>query len=159
MRFRRRDVLRAGATATIVGLAGCGANFTERPQLLVVRNETDTERTVTVTILEAAGDATATSPQTSGGTTASTTGTTASTSGTTRVPLTETGRWVVDFERTVAASGRDELVEVLPHSGEYEVVADVHDGPTATGSYVDEESVRIVIQPDDVTVESYLAEG
>jgi hypothetical protein len=152
MRFRRRDVLRAGATATAVGLAGCGTNITERPQFLVVRNETDGERTVTVTILEPEGDATGTVTQTTPA------GTATATPGTS-VPLTKTGRWIVDFERTVEAAGRNELVDVLPDSGRFDVVADVHDGPTTTGSYVDKESVRILIQPDDVTIETYLAEG
>lgn len=148
MNVPRRRVLRsaacAAATGTGVALAGC-QSLTETQHLLVVENETDTERVVTV-VVRRASDSTTSEPPTD-------------TDGTTSEPRTDTTgtstRFVVDFRYEMPGGARRDGPSVLPTEGTYEVVANVTDLGTARTTYTDRESVRITVTDDGITASTF----
>ncbi|NHN42355.1 hypothetical protein G9C85_12060 [Halorubellus sp. JP-L1] len=140
MNAPRRRVLRSvGATAglaSIVATAGC-QTLTQDAHLLVVENETDSARSVTITVRRA--------PE----------GTETTTTDATTTPGTSQ-RFVVDFQYDVPAGSTRENSNVLPEDGTYEVLAALDDDDaTARGFYTDTESVRVTITDDGVTVDTF----
>lgn len=137
MNVPRRRILRSAAGGAAAGggvaLAGC-QSLTETQHLLVVENETDTERVVTV-VVRRATDGTTSEPRTD--TTATTT------------------RFVVDFQYELSAGMRRDGPNVLPTDDTYEVVATATDLGTARTTYTDRESVRVTITDDGVTAETF----
>jgi len=141
MNVPRRTVLRGAAAASTAAVAGC-SSFQRDEQVLLVENETDATREVTVTVRRAPEDGAST--------------TTAGEDATTTAGTSQ--RFVVDFEYEVGANGRQEARQVLPKDGEYVVLADVPDVDTGRGTYEDTESVRVVVADDAVTVDTYRPE-
>lgn len=137
MNVPRRRILRSAAGGAAAGggvaLTGC-QSLTETQHLLVVENETDTERVVTVVVRRDA-DGTTSEPRTD--TTATTT------------------RFVVDFQYELSAGMRRDGPGVLPTDDTYEVVATAADVGTARTTYTDRESVRVTVTDDGVTAETF----
>jgi hypothetical protein len=158
MRARRREFLCGIAGASAVGLAGCNT-LQERPQLLVIENDTAESLDVTTTILEAIDDASTQAPTTSSTTPASTATETPTASGT-AVPAsrTQSPRHVVDLELTVPANSGKEQQGVLPKNGDYEVLVAIDGRTPGSGTYSDEESVRITISDTTIDVTAFTAE-
>lgn len=139
MNVTRRRLVRGGAAAStgaITTIAGC-SSFERTPHLLVARNDTDSTHTVTIVVRRAPD-----------GTTTTTTENATTTVGT-------SPRYVVDLEYELGPGDRREAADVIPGNGTFELVASVPEVGTGRGSYTDEESVRVTIQSDDVTVETY----
>lgn len=166
MRARRREFLCGIAGASAVGLAGCNT-LQERPQLLVIENDTAESLDVTTTILEAIDDASTQAPTTSSTTPASTATETPTASATetptasgTAVPAsrTQSPRHVVDLELTVPANSGKEQQGVLPKNGDYEVLVAIDGRTPGSGTYSDEESVRITISDTTIDVTAFTAE-
>jgi len=139
MNVSRRRVIRgvgAASTGAIASIAGC-SSFERTAHLLVTRNDTDSTHTVTIVIRRA------------------TTGTTTTTTENATTTVGTSPRYVVELEYELGPGDRREAADVLPENGAFEVVATVPDVGTARGSYTDEESVRVTIQSDGVTVETF----
>lgn len=137
MNVPRRRVLRSTAAATAtaggVALAGC-QTLTETQHLLVVENDTDTERVVTI-VVRRATDGTTSDPRSE--------------------PTGTSTRFVVDFRYEMAAGMRREGPGVLPTEDTYEVVATAPDVGTARTTYTDRESVRVTVTDDGITAATF----
>lgn len=140
MTVPRRTLLGSAATASALAVAGC-SSFQQEEQVLLVENQTDSARDVTVTVRHAPEN----------GTNATTGGNATTTAGT-------SSRFVVDFEYEVSANDRREALQVLPKDGEYVVEATVPDVGRGRGTYRETESVRVTVTDGGVTVESYRPE-